>query len=376
MAGPVTEAHRAFLAQRRFGSLDGLRCFAILGVILHHCWHGLPSIAVSTRGFLGVDLFFVLSGFLIVTLLLRERDHTGTIDLPAFYFRRSLRIFPVYYGLLAALTIVFTLRTGSSEGPAFLAALPYLVTYTANWATVGSFMVIAWSLAAEEQFYLIWPPIEKRLGGRRIVAVIVAIIAVNQVINFGLLDSALGELRSRNILQVTFTPILLGVLLAHLLHSRRGFRLLYRALGQRFTPVALVIALAMVVSLPAPLVGPMRLAIHLLMMALLATCVMRESHVLAPVFRFGPIARVGVVSYGMYLFHVVAQFFALAALRRYVGESSLVLFAVTTLATYLLAEVSFRVYETPFLSLKERLWMSPATKSLTVAPPITTRTAA
>jgi len=85
-------SHREYLGRKRFGSLDGLRCIAILSVIWHHS--NDTSIPFLRRGFLGVDLFFVLSGFLIVSLLLREADHKGRISLTSFYARRTLRTFP------------------------------------------------------------------------------------------------------------------------------------------------------------------------------------------------------------------------------------------------------------------------------------------
>lgn len=98
-----SNAHADFLRQRTFGSLDGLRAISIIGVVWHHTGAD-TGLRGMTRGFLGVDLFFVISGFLIVSLLLRERRRTGAISLRAFYARRLLRIFPLYYGVLGTLT--------------------------------------------------------------------------------------------------------------------------------------------------------------------------------------------------------------------------------------------------------------------------------
>src|SRR5436189_6393893 len=76
-----------FRARSRFAALDGIRACSILAVIWHHTAAGLGAVPISSNGFLGVDMFFVLSGFLIVTLILRERDGTGAISLRRFYAR-------------------------------------------------------------------------------------------------------------------------------------------------------------------------------------------------------------------------------------------------------------------------------------------------
>src|SRR5262245_32214375 len=97
--------HRWFLGRSHFGALDGLRCISILAVIWAHGPGQRATLFLLRSGALGVDLFFVISGFLITTLLLRERRSTGSVSLARFYARRSLRIFPLYYAVLAIYTI-------------------------------------------------------------------------------------------------------------------------------------------------------------------------------------------------------------------------------------------------------------------------------
>ena len=89
-APPEPPAHQGYLETRVFGSLDGLRAASILAVVWHHTPLVYPDLVLSRRGFLGVDLFFIISGFLIVTLLLRERRRSGRISLRGFYVRRFL----------------------------------------------------------------------------------------------------------------------------------------------------------------------------------------------------------------------------------------------------------------------------------------------
>ncbi|HEX8824759.1 MAG TPA: acyltransferase, partial [Archangium sp.] len=159
--------HQAFLNTKTFGALDGLRAFSILSVVLYHVAETHEGLV--GRLYLGVSLFFAISGFLITTLLLRERDKTGDISLKGFYARRSLRIFPLYYavlGLYAALVFV------SEKDPVvrgdFFSNLPAFLTYTSNWfvppaADKRVIFYFAWSLATEEQFYLLWPGVMRAL---------------------------------------------------------------------------------------------------------------------------------------------------------------------------------------------------------------------
>jgi peptidoglycan/LPS O-acetylase OafA/YrhL len=348
--------HAAYLARGSFGALDGLRCLSILAVVYHHAHGALAWGPTSERGFLGVDLFFVLSGFLIVTLLLRERDQTGRVSLRNFAARRALRIMPLYFGILLLTAVILgLLRPNGSHAGAFFKELPYLLTYTTNWVPVTT-LSVTWSLSAEEQFYFVWPLVEKVV--RRPALMVVALIVASEAVALGLLDRwswfSWTAREPAMLRQTTFVPILLGVLLAHLLHDRRGFAVVARALGGRLSPILILGALLLAVPLlPADLRGWPRLCVHLLMILLLASVVVREDHALRGVLCWGPIRRLGVLSYGMYLWHM----FALAVPLRLVEGgrlSSLLLFPLTLALTVALAEVSFRFYETPFLRLRAR----------------------
>ena len=352
-----TDRYVAFRARRVFGSLDGLRCVSILAVIWHHSPGTIEAGRIGTRGFLGVDIFFVLSGFLIVTLLLRERDQKGNISLKSFYARRTLRIMPLYYAVVLGSAAIFIgLRPDGATAQSLRSSLPYLLTYTTNWAIVGGVLDITWSLAAEEQFYLVWPPMQKYV--RRPLIVLAVLILVSQFIQFGLLDDELAALGAGPddlpmLRQITFTPILLGVLLAYVLHSRKGFELTSSVLAHRAAPLVISIALLVFLEVaPEDLRGWPRPTIHVMIAALLTSVIVEQNHVLAPLLDWGPVVRIGALSYGMYLLHMfvvhVTSALAEDQVLRYFA------FPATAIITWLAAEVSYRYFETPFLRLKAR----------------------
>ena len=157
---------------RNIPSLDGMRALSILIVILAHSSWFLPVAianslsfqAVIGNGRNGVAVFFVISGYLITTLLCREYDKTGTISLKDFYLRRTLRIFPPYYFFLAVMAVLWWLQIIPEHPLSFLAAATY--TFALYPHPSGYFIAHSWSLSIEEIFYLFWP-LAFLLGHRR-----------------------------------------------------------------------------------------------------------------------------------------------------------------------------------------------------------------
>jgi len=343
-------AHAAFARRRHFASLDGLRCLSILAVLWHHSPHGEAT--PLTRGFLGVDLFFVLSGFLITTLLLRERDATGTISLRAFYMRRVLRIFPLYYATvlgLAALLTVWRPDTGLTAG--FLHSLPWYLTYTSNWGPKEDLFAHAWSLAVEEQFYLLWPPFLVWLGTRRAAAALVTLLTAAMALDFGALGAPARDLVRP---LAPFTAIGLGVLLGIGLHEPRPFAVIARIAGRRHAVLLPLSILAAAVWIPGDIAGWPRLLIHAAMTLLVAAVVIPEHHALAGLFRDPLVVHIGTISYGMYLLHGLCLIATHQLLgRRDPGVVGL-FFAAGTVLTVVVASLSHVYFERPFLRLKRR----------------------
>lgn len=178
--------------------LDALRCFAVLGVLVTHFWQPGPYPGILQHvdlGFLGVRLFFVLSGFLITGILLDARDHAVRAGLSQwqvlgrFYGRRVLRIFPLYYLIVLGGLLVGVPRARE--------AWPWLLTYTSNFyqaleqQSVGYYGHF-WTLAVEEQFYLVWPWLVLFAPRRSLALIMIAAVAMAPVyrdVVFGLLGT-------------------------------------------------------------------------------------------------------------------------------------------------------------------------------------------
>jgi peptidoglycan/LPS O-acetylase OafA/YrhL len=162
-------------------ALDSLRGIAVLLVVFHH-FHYLGI------GWIGVQIFFVLSGFLITSILWEQKDRPLGAYVGRFYWRRFLRIFPVYYGFLMVVGISY-LAVGEPE--AFGDLAPWLFTYTYNFARffepemTWPYFGHLWSLAIEEQFYLIWPFVVYSLSRKNFLRLSLALIVLGPLFRWG-----------------------------------------------------------------------------------------------------------------------------------------------------------------------------------------------
>lgn len=358
--GSVGADHAAFRANNRFGSLDGLRALSVAAVIWHHSGGGMVASEWAQHGHHGVTLFFAISGFLITTLLLREHDRHGAIDLRAFYVRRALRIFPLYYAvLLTYVVLVFVLERHSKVGQDFFSNLIYFATYTSNWFVALDGRVIfyfSWSLAAEEQFYLVWPPLMKRLGSRaRALAVALAAVVVIALLDV-LLPRWLPQSGSAQmVLRVVHnTPlaIIVGVAAALLLHDPAGFARCRFWLAATRWHSAIWLALGVFAAV-AP--GLPWFTVHVALAMLVVACCMREDHALARLLQTPILVYMGTISYGLYLLHMlcknfVGKVFAAAGIE--LGAFDY--FFATLLLSIVVAGLSYRYFESRFLRMKGR----------------------
>ena len=329
-------------------AFDGIRGIAILPVVCLHVGVALlPNgnlLFQLSRGWYGVDLFFVLSGFLITWILDREIEATGTIDLKNFYRRRLLRLAPAYVSMLAALLLGAAIFQ-RSELKSVPQLVPWLLTYTYNYhAALGhphfSVLVILWSLCVEEQFYLVWPWVLRRLTRRRALwfcMIAVVLLTVYRTILFAALNwgdfSHVDGAAASRIYFATDTrvaTILIGCALALSLNDP-GTRGLWEKIGKSysFPLLALVVECICVafVTGGVPSGASWRSATLGYTMAafttamILAAVFAQPQSILAQALSWKPLVQLGRISYGTYLFHLGIAWVVLRCLSHNVWSS-------------------------------------------------------
>lgn len=349
-------AHARFIGTPQLPGLDGLRGLAILPVIWHHATPRLLP-GILGKGAVGVDLFFALSGFLITTLLLRERRSNGRIHLPAFYARRSLRIFPLYYAVLGLYALrALQTQAGSATARHFLQGLPYHATYTANWfldyaVPYPVMFAFSWSLCVEEQFYWIWPGLVALLPNRALVgglmagAVVIDALAEHAAFSAWLPPGSLGL----RMLTSLAAPIGCGSIVALLLDAPRSFGVVRWLIGWRgAAPVLLLLSVGWLLVPATPY-----LSLSVTLAALVGAVALRPDHGLAWLLERAPLRKLGTLSYALYLLHITA----LGLVRRFLPhqqDNALVVFALGLPLSVLFAQAAHVAVERPFLRLRKR----------------------
>jgi peptidoglycan/LPS O-acetylase OafA/YrhL len=343
-------------------ALDGVRGIAILLVLGYHVgW--IPG------GFLGVDVFFVLSGFLITTLLLEEWARDGGISFRAFYVRRARRLLPALLVLLATLGLLAAFEAAAgrvSDCKEIATSIAICLLYVANiWRASGHFLtgplMQMWTLAQEEQFYILWPPLlllalryRLRLGGLAVGLAAATLSVIAWRIHLG------PGPRSYFGPDAHADPLLVGCLLA-VLHRQR---LLARV--RAATVVAAVAALAPAIVFVSGSGSPYWAAYALpaaeLSTAVVIVAALQEGCLIERLLRFAPLVRLGVISYGLYLWQGLVVISLAEESRHY----PLVLVrSVVVVASIGIAMLSYRYVEQPF---RKKRRPNPAPAAAIIAP--------
>jgi len=336
-------------ANGRIAALDGVRGVSIVLVLCAHTLGTgiLPTgAAAHVLADLGVRSFFVVSGFLITTLLLRERGRRGQISLRGFYLRRSLRIFPAFYaylGVVVALRAIGWVAASDRD-------LAFAATYTMNFHAERAWSVgHLWSLAVEEQFYVLWPITLVVLRTRGALVVALAAIATAPVVRTALWYHAPAlQALTDQAFPCVFDTLATGCVLAisrGWLEASARYR---RALASRwFWAIPVGCACALLVTRPWFSLGISMTLANAGVALTIHRCVWRPSPAVTRVLEHPAMIRVGVLSYSLYLWQ---QLF----LNRH-STSWIAAFPVNAICVAIVAAVSYRWIETPFLRLSAHL---------------------
>jgi peptidoglycan/LPS O-acetylase OafA/YrhL len=353
--------------------LDVLRFFAFLGVFTFHAVPrnlqfyssvGLPHaigtviISVLGSGAYGVDLFFALSAYLITSLLLREREATGRLDLRAFYLRRILRIWPLYLTFVALAAIVAVLSHTQHL------AMKYVIGYTflaGNWIYVfhgmpASFATPLWTVSIEEQFYLTWPVACRKLSPRRIAALAIALLAVANLsrVVLAAFGASVQVMEFNTISRLD--PIALGTLLA--LFESKMFKL---DGPKRWALIAGGLATWVAASaysgsgMVGHTISQWRLVLTRPAIALASIVILLAALGSSQgFFKNKVVIYCGKISYGLYVIHEFGRFLASYFVHAHGPATIAAQDAIALSFTLVLAMISYRWLETPFLRLKDR----------------------
>ena len=345
-------------------ALDGVRALAVGAVIAYHL-----DIGMLPGGFLGVDLFFVLSGFLITTLLMREHALTRTIDLAQFWLRRARRLLPALFLLIAVIAAVAATASPYDREQLRWDILSSLA-YVTNWRFIAAgqsyFQEFAapspvlhlWSLAIEEQFYLLWPLLalgglglaaRGRIGERAVIGLLVAGTAASAAA----LAMTWNEFDPSAAYYGTHTrahELLIGALGAFMLERNRWFAGFLRAWSGPIAAAALAVLAGFAVLLTdaAPVYyfgGSLvfSIAAAALVVSLSAAAIDR-SGVVGGLLSTQPLPWIGSISYGLYLWHWPVILWITPAS---VGIDGPALVALRVVATFAVSSASYYVVERP-----------------------------
>lgn len=362
---------------RYIPALDGVRGIAIL-VVMAFNGHLLGM----QGGFIGVDIFFVLSGFLITSLLVQDFRLTSRIGLKNFYLRRALRLLPALFALML-FCIVFVLIFQPDKAANTLKGVLYTLFYIANWAQAPPLdpgigpLSHAWSLSVEEQFYIVWPLLLLallRIKSKGVVlAILLFLISGSVAISVWLWQAHVPFLRMYFGSDTRAHELLIGCVAA-LLISWGVFQYADRFRGifhiaSAISIVGILSSLFLLRHNTAFVYNGGFTLIAIATAIVIVDLVLYPSAIL-PFFEFAPLVWVGKISYGLYLWH----FPIFEASRRLLDERApLVYQAIGVVTTLLVATASYYLLEKPFLKLRHR-FSTAGTAGQGLIPPAQTAT--
>lgn len=346
-----------------FPGLNALRFYAAFSVMIVHIGTNfaelrksaviyplLNTLAIDAQS--AVNLFFVLSGFLITYLLLDEQARTGALSIRNFYVRRILRIWPLYYLIAFVGFVVLPLALGTAEPfyPITARGIVLVPLFLANFAGPMGALGHLWSISLEEQFYLIWPWVAR--DQQRLVKVAVGVIVVKLAI-LPVIDALGVDSVSLLYTGMRFECMAIGALFAYVYFTRHpALRLIYSRLAQ----AAALLVLGFIIVQDVPLTTPIIMITSLAFAVLIVNVATNPRSWVKLNYRW--MNSLGQISYGIYMYHFPLLYAVLFMLMRAgVPEDDsyrAFLYTVTVSGTLLLSFASYRWFESPLLRLKTR----------------------
>ena len=343
--------------------LDGLRFLAFAAVFISHAFSQLPEVYVRMgvpqgiayvigrgvgSGGNGVLLFFVLSSYLITTLLLREHEREGSISLRDFYVRRSLRIFPLYFFFVF---VVYLFVPQGSPAAIQSSFLPGYLLFLANWyflvpawvTTGGGVATLLWSVSVEEQFYFCWSLALWRFGVTRVKNMALAMIGGGVLIRIVMAMSGASETAMWRNTFAWLDAIGAGALLAVLFYRKLPNIGTLSRFGAFLAGVALWVISACLydTGVSYAILAP----VNLIGAVLMFCAALGSSGFLGAAVP----AYLGRISYGLYVYHLAALY-----VTEKLFPASMKTAALGFALTVAVSVVSYHLLEAPFLRLKER----------------------
>lgn len=362
-----------------FENIDGLRFFAFLPVFLKHSFH-TEFDHIKENGFykfvsefwlpgdLGVNFFFVLSGFLITFLLLNEQKINGKIDIKAFYIRRSLRIWPLYFAVVLFGYFGFQqLKILFGEVPNETASLLYYFTFLSNLDVIrsglpdSSILGVLWSVAIEEQFYLFWPWILFLFKPKRYVLVFSMIVLGSLIFRYFNLESHPHVIKYH-----TFSLISdmgLGGIVAYFSFYNKPFIEYFRNMDRGVIITVYVIGMITIIfSLTLFQPDILKVFKNVILSVFFSFVILEQNYSensFYKVSKWKVISQLGRWTYGLYCLHFVGILTA-TNMSKILGWNTTVfgvIFVETLMAlgiTIIISSLSYTYFEKPFLKLKSR----------------------
>jgi len=350
--------------------LDALRFIAFFLVFLHH---NLPTgekllhrlgptlqsgfILVRDVAGFGLSLFFFLSSYLIASLLIMEKASTATVDLRAFYVRRILRIWPLYFTFLGAVALTGIWFSAEHVSVPRLGAMVFLA---GNWYSIAAGMgpfVIAplWSISVEEQFYAIWPSVFRLLSKRTFVifSVVVAIFSLASTAILASRGASSLDLWMNSLSEFIFFAA--GSLLAHRFNAMQKPNLL-RAILLMSSGVVLWFITEILCKIDDRGTQALPILLSLGYLFIAVGCALLIMGALSIPARAIPewLRYLGKISYGLYVFHALSMHLVRSAPLKWHLQTPGFEFVVILAITLAMADLSYRFLEKPFLRLKRR----------------------